>query len=97
MKSICRPRDTRITTQVNEMENDLETIRRTSGRQNCENLHREGYQHPEVTDVKVSSPTLSRLGKILTHQWTTFNHAEMECADAKSAFWQGDGQDMHDS
>ena len=54
-------------------------------------------QHPEVTDIKVSSPTLSRLGKMLTLHWTAFSHAELECADAKSAFLQDDGQEMQDS
>ena len=49
-----------------------------------------GHQHPEVTLLKVASPTLSRLGKMLTPQWTAFNHAELESADAKSAFLQGE-------
>ena len=31
-----------------------------------------------------------------TLQWTAFNHAELENADAKSAFLQGDGQEMQD-
>ena len=46
--------------------------------------------------MKVSSPTLSRLGKMLTLHCTAFNHAELECAIAKSAFLQGDGQEMQD-
>ena len=51
----------------------------------------EGYQYPEVTELKVASPTLSRLGKVLTLQWTAFNHAGLECADAKSAFERAPG------
>ena len=45
----------------------------------------------------MSSPTLSRLGKMLTLQWTAFNHAELDCADVKSAFLQGDGDEMQDT
>ena len=45
----------------------------------------------------MSGPTLSRLGKVLTLQWTAFNHAELECADAKSALLQGDGHEMQDT
>ena len=55
-----------------------------------------GYQQREMTGMTVSSPTLSRLGKMLTHQWTAFNHAALECA-AKRAFLQGDGHEMQDS
>ena len=55
------------------------------------------YQHPEVADLKVSSPTLSRLGKVLTLQWTAFNHAELECAYAMSPFLQGDEHEMQDT
>ena len=56
-----------------------------------------GFQHPEVTELQVASPTLSRLGRILTLQWASFNHAELECADAKSAFLQGDGEEMQET
>ena len=52
------------------------------------------YQHPEVAELKVSSPTLSRIGKMLTLQWRAFNNAE-ECA--KSAFLRGDGHEMQDT
>ena len=45
----------------------------------------------------MSSPTLSRLGKMLTLQWTAFNHAELECTDARSASLHGDGHDMQDT
>ena len=45
----------------------------------------------------MSSPTLSRLGKMLTLHWTAFNHAEMECADARSVFLHGDGHEMQDT
>ena len=55
-----------------------------------------GYQHPEVTELTASSPALSRHGKMPTLQSTAFNHAELECADAKSAFFQGDGHEMQD-
>ena len=55
-----------------------------------------GYQHPEVTELTASSPTLSTHGKMPTLQWTAFNHAELECADAKSAFFEGDGHEMQD-
>ena len=34
---------------------------------------------------------------MLTLQWTAFNHAELECADAMSAFLQGDGHEMQDT
>ena len=40
-----------------------------------------GYQHPEVAELKVASPTLSRLGKMLTLQWTAFNNPELKCAE----------------
>ena len=53
------------------------------------------YQHPEVAELKVASPTLH--GKMLTLQWASFNHAELECADAKSALLQGDGQRMQET
>ena len=33
---------------------------------------------------------------MLTLQLTAFNHAELECTDAKSAFLQGDGDEMYD-
>ena len=46
-----------------------------------------GYQHPEVAVLKVASPTLSRLGKI----------AELECADAKCAFLQSDGEETQET
>ena len=36
------------------------------------------YQHQEVAELKVSSPTLSGLGKMFTLQWTAFNHAELD-------------------
>ena len=32
-----------------------------------------------------------------TLQWTAFNRTELECADAKSAFLQGDGHKMQDT
>ena len=51
----------------------------------------------QVTDLKVSSPTLSRLGEMLALQWAAFNHAEWEYAHATPAFLQCDGQDMQDS
>ena len=51
-----------------------------------------GYQHPEVTDLKKSWPTLSRLRKMLTLQWAALNRPELERADAKPAFLQDDGQ-----
>ena len=56
-----------------------------------------GYQHPEVTELNVSSPTLSRLGKMVTLQWTAFNIAELECADANSSFLQSDGHEVQDT
>ena len=31
---------------------------------------------------------------MFTFQWTSFNHAELEFDDAKSAFLQGDGHEM---
>ena len=34
---------------------------------------------------------------MLTLQWTAFNHAELECGDAKSAFLQGDEHEMQDT
>ena len=51
---------------------------------------------PEVAESKVARPSLSRLGKMLTLQRTAFNHAELECAGAKSASVQGDGHEMQD-
>ena len=56
-----------------------------------------GYQHPEVAELKVASPTLSRHGKMPALQWASFNHAELECADAKSAFLQCDGKEMQET
>ena len=55
------------------------------------------YEHPEVFELNVSSSTLSRLGKMLTPQWTAFNNAELEYDDNKSTFWQGDGHEMQDT
>ena len=37
------------------------------------------------------------LEEMLTHQWASFNHAEFERADAKSAFPQGDGKEMQET
>ena len=34
---------------------------------------------------------------MLKHQWASFNHAEFERADAKSAFPQGDGKEMQET
>ena len=34
---------------------------------------------------------------MLTLQWASFNHAVLECADAKSAFSQGDGKRMQET
>ena len=56
-----------------------------------------GHQHPEVAERTVANSTLSRLGKTLALQWTAFNHAELERADAMSAMLQGDGQEMQES
>ena len=36
------------------------------------------YQHPEVAELKVASPTLSRLGKMFTLQWASIVHAGLE-------------------
>ena len=33
---------------------------------------------------------------MLTLQWSSFNHAQLECADAISAFFQSDGKEMQD-
>ena len=33
---------------------------------------------------------------MLTLQWTAFNRAELEYADAKSVFLQGDGHEMQE-
>ena len=55
-----------------------------------------GYQHPQVAELNVASPTLSRLGRMLTLQWAAFILAELECADAKPAFLPGDGQKMQE-
>ena len=55
------------------------------------------YQHPEVAELKVASLTLSRLGKMLMLQWASINHAELDCADSKSAFLQGDGKEMQET
>ena len=53
-----------------------------------------GYQHPEVEDLETASPTLGRTGKHLVLQWAAINRAIVEAADAKSAFLQGDGQEL---
>ena len=42
-----------------------------------------GYHHPEVAELKMTSPTLSRLGIMLTLHWASFNHAQLECGDGK--------------
>ena len=55
-----------------------------------------GYQHPEVTELEAASPTLTRTGKHLLLQWAAINQATVERADAKSAFLQGDGQELKD-
>ena len=68
-----------------EQENDSKANERTVIR---------GYQHPEVTALKVSSPTLSRLQEMLTLQWTALNRPELERADAKPAFLHDDGQEV---
>ena len=56
-----------------------------------------GYQHPEMTDLTVSSLTLSRLGKKLAIQWAALNRAQLERADTKCALVQGDGQEVQES
>ena len=56
-----------------------------------------GISNTEVAEFKVSGPTQSRLGKILTLVWAALNHAELECADAKSPFLQGDVHEMQDT
>ena len=53
-----------------------------------------GYQHPEVEELETASPTLGRTGKHLVLQWAAINKAIVESADAKSAFLQGDGQEL---
>ena len=53
-----------------------------------------GYQHPEVEELETASPTLGRTGKHLVFQWAAINRAIVEAADAKSAFLQGDGQEL---
>ena len=45
----------------------------------------------------MASPTLSRLGKVLTLQWASFKHAELQCADAMSAFLQGERKKMQET
>ena len=56
-----------------------------------------GHQHPEVEDLEAASPTLGRTGKHLVLQWAAINKAIVESADAKSAFLQGDGQELNDN
>jgi len=56
-----------------------------------------GYQHPEVEDLETASPTLGRTGKHLVLQWASINKAIVESADAKSAFLQGDGEQLNDN
>jgi hypothetical protein len=56
-----------------------------------------GYQHPEVEQLETASPTLGRAGKHLVLQWAAINKATVESADAKSAFLQGDGQEISDN
>jgi len=56
-----------------------------------------GYQHPEVEELETASPTLGRTGKHLVLQWASINKAVVESADAKSAFLQGDGQELDDN
>ncbi len=53
-----------------------------------------GYRHPELSELTVSSPKLSRLERMLTLQWCAVRKAHLECADAKCAFLQGDGKEM---
>ena len=56
-----------------------------------------GHQHPQVAERTVANSTLSRLGRMLTLQWTAPNHAELERATAMSAMLQGDGQEKQES
>ena len=56
-----------------------------------------GYQHQSVTNLEVSSPTLSRLGKMLALQWAALNRSELECADTTCALLQRDGQSVQES
>ena len=53
-----------------------------------------GYQHPELEELKTAAPTLGRTGKHLCLVWAATNHATAESADAKSAFLQGDGEEL---
>ena len=34
---------------------------------------------------------------MLPRQWASFNHAQLECADAMSAFLEGDGKKMQET
>ena len=49
---------------------------------------------PEVDQLQVSSPTLSRLGRMLVLQWAAVHRCDIECGDVKGAFLQGDGDEM---
>ena len=53
-----------------------------------------GYQHPEVTELQTASPTLGRTRKHLVLHWSAITKSTVESADAKSAFLQGDGQEL---
>ena len=55
-----------------------------------------GYEHPDLVEIQASSPTLSRLGRPVVFQWAAQNRARLECADAKSASLQGDGEEMQE-
>ena len=55
-----------------------------------------GYQHPEVEELQTAGPTLGRTGKHLVLQWAAINRATVESADAKSAFLQGDGEELNE-
>ena len=56
-----------------------------------------GYQHPELEELKTAAPTLGRTGKHLCLVWASINHATAESADAKSAFLQGDGEELNEN
>ena len=56
-----------------------------------------GYQHPELEELKTASPTLGRTGKHLCLLWASTNQATAESADAKSAFLQGDGEELNEN
>jgi hypothetical protein len=56
-----------------------------------------GYQHPEAEELQTASPTLGRTGKHLLLQWAALNQATVESADVKSAFLQGDGEELKEN